>query len=64
MLFVCENRMFKTDLSLSDTFKKLMKEDGWAFMGRGINSNMTAVAIPIALTIFVTDLLMSNKNQS
>ncbi len=51
--------MFKTDLSLSGSFRKLMKEDGWAFMGRGMTSNCTAVAIPIAMTIFITDLLMS-----
>jgi hypothetical protein len=30
--------MFKTDLSLSASFQKLMKEDGWAFMGRGMTS--------------------------
>lgn len=56
-------RMFKTDLSLVNTFKKLVKEEGWAFMGRGITSNTTAVAVPIAVTIFVTDLLITNKDK-
>ncbi len=56
--------MFKTDLSLTATTKKLMKEDGWAFMTRGISSNMTAVAAPIAMTIFITDILMSNKKST
>eukprot|EP01036_Dinobryon_divergens_P028101 gene28101-36993_t len=49
--------MFKTDLSLSSTFKKLVREEGWRFMTRGITSNTTAVAIPIAITIFATDIL-------
>lgn len=38
-----------------------MQESGWSFMARGLTSNMTAVAAPIAMTIFLTDLLMSTK---
>lgn len=30
---------------------------------RGITSNVTAVAIPIAITIFTTDILLSLKNK-
>lgn len=55
--------MFKTDLGLTDTFNKLMKESGWGFMGRGLTSNMTAVAFPIAMTIFLTDVLMEKKGK-
>ncbi len=51
--------MFKTDLSLADTVKKVLRDEGWSFMGRGMTSNLTAVAIPIAITIFMTDLLKS-----
>lgn len=58
-LDVLRNEMFKTDLSLSATYRKLVKEEGAAFMFRGMASNCTAVAIPIAITIFVTDLLNS-----
>jgi hypothetical protein len=54
--------MFKTDLSLPKTFQKVLKEEGWAFMGRGMTSNLTAVSIPIAVTIFMTDFLMSLNN--
>lgn len=54
-------RMFKTDLSMPETVKKLSKEEGWAFGVRGMGSNMTAVAIPIAVTIFMTDVLTSLK---
>lgn len=60
-LDVIRNEMFKTDLSLKDTFHSVMKQEGWAFMYRGISSNMTAVAIPIAVTIFMTDILISRK---
>ena len=54
--------MFKTDLPLVKTIQKLLKEDGWAFMARGMASNTTAVAIPVAMTIFITDVLISMKH--
>ena len=53
--------MFKTDLSISKTFAKLMKEEGWKFTIRGVTSNTTAVTIPVALTIFLTDVLITVK---
>jgi len=56
-LDVLRNEMFKTDLGLSATYKKLMSESGWGFMLRGMAPNCTAVAIPIAITIFFTDVL-------
>lgn len=61
-LDVLRNEMFKTDLSVFDAFRKLVKEEGWAFATRGLTSNVTAVAIPIAMTIFVTDILQSIKH--
>lgn len=60
--YVSDNhRMFKTDLPLVTTFNKLLKEEGWAFALRGMTSNTTAVAIPIAITIFACDLCKSIK---
>lgn len=56
------SRMFKTDQSLVTTFKRVLKEEGWAFTTRGMASNCTAVAMPIAMTIFLTDLLISMNN--
>lgn len=53
--------MFKTDLGLKDSFQKLVREEGAAFMMRGMTANMTAVAFPVATTIFMTDMLMSTK---
>eukprot|EP01039_Chlorochromonas_danica_P006136 gene6136-6756_t len=61
-LDVIRNEMFKTDHGLVDTTKRLMKEEGWAFMARGMASNVTAVAIPIAMTIFATDVMLSMKD--
>lgn len=58
-LDVIRNEMFKTDLPLVSVMRKLLQEEGWAFMARGVTSNTTAVAIPIASTIFLTDLLKS-----
>lgn len=55
--------MFKTHLGLRDSVKKLMNESGWGFMGRGLGSNVTAVAFPIAMTIFFTDLLMERNGK-
>jgi hypothetical protein len=60
-LDVLRNEMFKTDLSVGKTFQKLMREDGAAFMLRGIGKNLIAVAIPIAVTIFSTDCLVKLK---
>lgn len=60
-LDVIRNEMFKTDLSLLETTKNLYKETGLSFLKRGIASNTTAVAIPIAVTIFTTDLLVRWK---
>jgi len=60
-LDVLRNEMFKTDLSLVKTYQKLMQESGWAFMARGLASNTTAVAMPIAMTIFFTDALIEWK---
>ena len=63
-LDVLRNEMFKTDLGLVTTFRNLLKEEGWGFMGRGMTSNMTAVAIPIAVTIFMTDILIGLKHNA
>ena len=63
-LDVLRNEMFKTDNGLVLTFQNVLKKEGWAFMWRGMASNLTAVAIPIAITIFATDVLVSAKNGS
>ena len=61
-LDVLRNEMFKTDKSLSQTYRSLMAQYGWRFILRGINQNMVAVSIPIAITIFATDILRGLKH--
>ena len=41
--------------------KKLYREEGLGFCSRGIQKNMVAVAVPIAITIFATDFLVRTK---
>jgi hypothetical protein len=53
--------MFKTDLSLVKTFKTVYEKEGWFFATRGMASNVTAVSIPLAITIFLTDVFQSMK---
>jgi hypothetical protein len=61
-LDVLRNEMFKTDLGVKDSFQKLMRELGAVkFATRGLTKNVVAVAIPIAVTIFTTDALVSAK---
>lgn len=55
---VLRNEMFKTDLSVGKALAKLRQEEGLAFTVRGMNNNLVAVAIPIAVTIFLTDFLV------
>lgn len=57
-LDVLRNEMFKTDLSVGKAFAKLRKEEGAQFLVRGMNKNLVAVAIPITVTIFMTDFLV------
>ncbi|CAN0092587.1 unnamed protein product, partial [Discosporangium mesarthrocarpum] len=58
---VVRNEMFKTDLGVHKAFLKLWREEGTSFALRGINKNLVAVAIPIAVTIFCTDFLVQLK---
>ena len=58
-LDVLRNEMFKTDEGLRATLSNVLRKEGWAFMHRGMASNLTAVAIPIAITIFMTDVLVA-----
>lgn len=60
-LDVLRNEMFKTDEGLRATLSSVFRKEGWAFMTRGMASNLTAVAIPIAITIFMTDVLVALK---
>ena len=60
---MCRNEMFKTDLSLVDTYKHLRKEHGWRFLTRGLGVNIIAVCIPVTITIFIADIAKSIKHK-
>ncbi|GBG28388.1 Mitochondrial thiamine pyrophosphate carrier 1 [Hondaea fermentalgiana] len=68
---ILRNEMFKTDLGLFDTVRKLRTDElarrpnasspflasmGW--VTRGLGSNLVAVSVPITLTIFLTDFFI------
>lgn len=60
-LDVIRNEMFKTDFPLVKTFRTTLEKEGWSFATRGMASNVCAVSIPLAITIFLTDVLQSMK---
>jgi len=62
-LDVIRNEQFKTDKGLTETTVALYREMGWGFGARGLGKNMVAVALPIGLTIFCTDLLIQLSQQ-
>lgn len=53
--------MFKTDLPLIGAMRKLWREEGWRFAFRGVGSSMIAVAVPFALTLFLSDTMLTWK---
>merc|ERR1712194_166985 len=55
-LDVLRNEMFKTEESLVGTFRRLCREEGQRWLYRGWEKNMVSVAVPIAGTIFLTDV--------
>mmetsp|Transcript_9783 Transcript_9783/g.19216 ORF Transcript_9783/g.19216 Transcript_9783/m.19216 type:complete len:289 (-) Transcript_9783:231-1097(-) len=66
---ILRNEMFKTDLSLMNTIRKLRKDElerpgknrwmgSYGWMTRGLGSNLVAVSVPITLTIFLTDFFI------
>lgn len=57
-LDVIRNEMFKTEHGFVQTIQRLREKEGIAFMSRGIQRNIIAVAVPIGMTIFLTDLLV------
>ena len=54
-LDVIRNTMFQTDKSMVETIKYLHAKKGFAFLHQGLAKNLVAVAVPVALTIFLTD---------
>jgi hypothetical protein len=60
-LDVLRNEMFKTDLGFVATLRRLTEKEGASFLVRGVEKNLVAVAVPIAVTIFASDALVGLK---
>merc|ERR1719482_2396018 len=56
-LDVVRNEMFKTEEGMVTCAMRMSREDGFRWLGRGMQKNYVAVALPIASTIFLTDRL-------
>eukprot|EP00308_Calcidiscus_leptoporus_P025552 CAMPEP_0119366840 /NCGR_PEP_ID=MMETSP1334-20130426/13659_1 /TAXON_ID=127549 /ORGANISM="Calcidiscus leptoporus, Strain RCC1130" /LENGTH=314 /DNA_ID=CAMNT_0007383127 /DNA_START=345 /DNA_END=1288 /DNA_ORIENTATION=- len=57
-LDVIRNEMFKTEEGPLQTTSRLLKQEGFSFALRGMARNILAVAVPIGMTIFLTDTIM------
>lgn len=64
-LDVIRNEMFKTNRGLLDTVRGLKKEYGtdWKWMCRGLGKNLVAVSVPVASTIFFTDMFIQLSSE-
>lgn len=62
-LDVVQNEMFKTDGRAWDVVRRLCKEEGWSWMVRGCERNVVASAVPIAVTMFLTETFLSWRQQ-
>lgn len=58
-LDVVQNEMFRSDENAWKTIKRLNKAEGGRWLLRGCEKNVLASAIPIAVTIFLTDTFAS-----
>lgn len=62
-LDVIRNEMFKTNMGLSQTVRHLWQSMGSSFLWRGLGKNLVAVSIPVACTIFFTDVFVNFSAQ-
>jgi hypothetical protein len=53
------NEMFKTEEGLGAAIVRMSRETGPAWLFRGCEKNLIAVAVPVAMTIFLTDRFKS-----
>jgi len=60
-LDVIRNEQFKTHTGIRSTVQHLWSEMGPKFMVRGLGKNMIAVAMPVGMTIFFTDLFVQQS---
>lgn len=56
-LDVIRNEMFKFEEGFMQTVTRLLRTEGTAFCYRGMQRNLIAVAVPIGMTIFITEAI-------
>lgn len=54
-LDVLQNEMFKTEETAGNALRRLCRTEGCRWLVRGLYQNVVASAVPIAITIFLTD---------
>eukprot|EP00299_Pterocystis_sp_00344_P013903 c6858_g1_i1.p1 GENE.c6858_g1_i1~~c6858_g1_i1.p1 ORF type:complete len:288 (+),score=29.78 c6858_g1_i1:26-889(+) len=59
---VIRNEMFKSDQSLMEVLRHLNKTQGWKWIWRGVDKNLVSVAVPLGMTIFLTDAFIEYKH--
>ena len=55
---VIRNEQFKTHEGLIRTTQQLWNNMGIRFLARGLGKNLIAVAMPVGMTIFFTDMFV------
>eukprot|EP00434_Breviolum_minutum_P027241 symbB.v1.2.024091.t1/scaffold2255.1/size84268/4 len=63
-LDVAQNEMYQTSESFFSTVKRLQREEGCRWMLRGCGKSVVASAMPLALTIFLTDAFLQRHGQA
>lgn len=63
-LDVVQNEMFKTEEGVLPTVRRLCHQEGYRWCARGLQKNVVASAVPIAVTIFLTDTFAGLRQRS
>lgn len=58
---IIRNEMFKNDESFVQVCKRMSRDQGMRWLWRGVDKNLVSVAIPIAMTIYLTDFFTLMK---
>jgi hypothetical protein len=59
---IIRNEMFKMDETMPQVCSRLSREQGIKWLWRGVDKNLVSVAIPIAMTLYLTDVFTALKH--
>jgi len=63
-LDVVQNEMFRTEEGFRAVFRRLRADHGYRWLTRGLEKNIMATAVPIAMTIFLTDSFARRRDSA